>query len=269
MLKQVAEGVLVHESEFCQSNAVVVQGVAGVLLIDAGVLDSELACTAKDLADSGRAVVAGFSTHPHWDHMLWHAGLGSAPRYATNRCASTAKDRLAIGVGVIAKAVGIPEGVPLDLLGQLTGLPVGAAFIPWDGPRVRIIEHQAHAPGHAALLIEDGGILVAGDMLSDGFIPMLDLRDAADPIEDYLVALQLFEDVAGEVEVLIPGHGSVGDAAELRERIEQDRAYVLALRDGRDPTDARIGPSPKPGWEWVAGVHERQLAQLAQRGDRT
>lgn len=34
MLKQVAEGVLVHESEFIQSNSVVVQGRDGVLLID-------------------------------------------------------------------------------------------------------------------------------------------------------------------------------------------------------------------------------------------
>ena len=37
MLRQVAEGVLAHESEFLQSNAVVVQGRAGVLLIDAGI----------------------------------------------------------------------------------------------------------------------------------------------------------------------------------------------------------------------------------------
>jgi glyoxylase-like metal-dependent hydrolase (beta-lactamase superfamily II) len=43
VLRQVAEGVLIHESEFCQSNAVVVQGRAGVLLIDPGVLGSELA----------------------------------------------------------------------------------------------------------------------------------------------------------------------------------------------------------------------------------
>jgi hypothetical protein len=37
MLRRVAEGVLVHESEFCGSNAVVVQGRAGVLLIDPGI----------------------------------------------------------------------------------------------------------------------------------------------------------------------------------------------------------------------------------------
>ena len=34
---QVAEGVLIHQSELLQNNAVVVQGRAGVLLIDPGI----------------------------------------------------------------------------------------------------------------------------------------------------------------------------------------------------------------------------------------
>ena len=42
MLRQVAEGVLAHESEFIESNAVVVQGEAGVLLIDAGITGDEM-----------------------------------------------------------------------------------------------------------------------------------------------------------------------------------------------------------------------------------
>jgi glyoxylase-like metal-dependent hydrolase (beta-lactamase superfamily II) len=267
VLRQVADGVLVHESEFCQSNAVVVDGQGGVLLIDPGVHAAELSCLANDLSDSGRTVAIGFSTHPHWDHLLWHEAFGSPPRYGTAHGAATAHERLSGDVAAIAKAVGIPEDVPLDLLGGITGLPADTMQLPWDGPVVRIIEHRAHAPGHAALLIEERGVLVAGDMLSDVFIPMLDLRGAADPIDDYLAALQLFEDVAGDVDVVIPGHGSVGAADQLRERIDQDRAYVVALRDGKDSSDPRIGPAAKPGWEWVAGVHERQLAQLAQRGD--
>jgi hypothetical protein len=36
MLTRVAEGVLVHQSELLRNNAVVVQGRAGVLLIDPG-----------------------------------------------------------------------------------------------------------------------------------------------------------------------------------------------------------------------------------------
>src|SRR5262245_32109742 len=94
VLRQVAEGVLIRESEFCKTNTVVVQGRAGVLLIDPGVHDYEMADLADDLRELGQPVVVGFSTHPHWDHLLWHARLGAAPRYGTARCAATVRARL-------------------------------------------------------------------------------------------------------------------------------------------------------------------------------
>src|SRR6516164_9272242 len=137
VLRQVAEGVLIHESEFCQSNAVVVQGRAGVLLIDPGVHGYEMACLANDLSDSGQTVVAGFSTHPHWDHLLWHARLGAAPRYGTARCAAIVRDLLSDARAKARLAELIPpdiaDQVPLDLLGRITGLPAEPARIPWDG----------------------------------------------------------------------------------------------------------------------------------------
>jgi glyoxylase-like metal-dependent hydrolase (beta-lactamase superfamily II) len=273
VLRQVAEGVLIHQSEFCQSNAVVVHGRAGVLLIDPGVHGYEMAALANDLSDSGQTVVAGFSTHPHWDHLLWHASFGAAPRYGTARCAATARDWLSDGRAQAARIAelippDIAEQVPLDLLGLITGLPAEMAQIPWDGPQVRIVEHQAHAPGHAALLIEERGVLVAGDMLSDVLIPMLDLNDTADPIEDYLAALRLLEGVAGDVDVLVPGHGSIGGADQVHARIDQDRTYVHALRDAHVPSDPRVGPSATYGKDWLPGVHARQLQRLARRSER-
>ena len=215
--------------------------------------------------------MAGFSTHPHWDHLLWHAGLGAAPRYGTARCAAAARDDLS-GAGWKAR---IAEWIPPDIAGQIswdlfgliTGLPAETARIPWNGPHVRIIEHQAHAAGHAALLIEERGVLVAGDMLSDVLIPMLDLDDTADPIEDYLAALRLLEGAAGDVDVLVPGHGSIGGADQVRKRIAQDRAYVHALRAADVPGDPRLGPSAY-GKDFLPGVHARQLQQLARRRER-
>jgi glyoxylase-like metal-dependent hydrolase (beta-lactamase superfamily II) len=269
VLRRVAEGVLTHQSTFCQSNAVAVQGQAGVLLIDAGIYGSEMACFANDLSESGQTVVAGFSTHPHWDHVLWHARFGTAPRYGTARCASAIRGRLSGPHWKDSIAGMIPPDIAgqisWDLFGLITGLPAETARIPWDGPHVRIIEHQAHAPGHAALLIEERGVLLVGDMLSDSLIPMLNLN-AADPIGDYLAALQLLEGLAGDVDVLIPGHGSVGGADQVRARIEQDRAYVHVLRDAGVPSDPRVGPMAT--FDWLPGVHERQLQQLAQRRER-
>jgi glyoxylase-like metal-dependent hydrolase (beta-lactamase superfamily II) len=92
---------------------------------------------------------------------------------------------------------------------------------------------------------------------------MLDPR-TTDPVEDYLAALELLEGVAGDVRVVVPGHGSVGGADQVRARIDRDRAYVHALRDGRDPDDPRTGPAAEPGWAWVADVHAGQVERLAQ-----
>jgi glyoxylase-like metal-dependent hydrolase (beta-lactamase superfamily II) len=267
MLRQVADGVLIHESEFCQTNTVVVRGGAGVLLVDPGVRDDEMVCLANDLSGLDQEVVAGFSTHPHWDHLLWHARLGSAPRYGTARCAAAVRDRVSDDRAKAGVAALIPADivgqVPLDLLGLITGLPAGTEQIPWDGPRVRIIEHQAHAPGHAALLIEERGVLLAGDTLSDVLIPLLDLRETTDPIEDYFAALRLIEAAAAGVDVVVPGHGSTCGADWARARIEQDRAYLQALRDARALDDPRIGPSA--AYDWMPDVHERQLQNLAGR----
>ncbi|WP_326638107.1 MBL fold metallo-hydrolase [Nonomuraea fuscirosea] len=273
MLRQVAAGVLVHTSEFVQTNGVVVHGRDGVLLIDPGIQHHELACLADDLSGAGRSVVAGFATHPDWDHVLWHPRLGPAPRHGTARCAETAREQLSgpEGKALVTEHLletEIAGQVPTDLLGDITALPEGTEQVPWDGPRTRIIEHQAHAPGHAALLVEERGVLVAGDMLSDVLVPMLDLEGGADPIEDYLSALRLLEEVADDVEFVVPGHGSVGGPGQVRTRIELDRAYVRALREGREPSDPRIGPSARPGWEWVADVHEGQRRRLAVRRER-
>ncbi|UMP04728.1 MBL fold metallo-hydrolase [Amycolatopsis sp. EV170708-02-1] len=264
MLTKVAEGVLVHQSALLRNNTVVVEGEAGVLLVDPGITGDEMACLANDLAESGRAVVAGFATHPDWDHALWHSAFGDVPRYGTERCAAYLRDLRSKASWKTDFAEGLPPEiageVPFDLFGLVTALPAGSTRIPWDGHELRIIEHPAHAPGHAALVIEERGVLVAGDMLSDVLVPMFD--NTTDPIGDYLAGLRLLDEVAGEVDVVVPGHGAVGGAGQARARIDLDRAYVHAVRDGRTPEDPRIGSSAEPGWEWVADLHAGQVRSL-------
>jgi glyoxylase-like metal-dependent hydrolase (beta-lactamase superfamily II) len=268
VLRQVAESVLVHQSELLQNNAVVVHGRDGVLLVDPGIQGSEMACLANDIRELGQLVAAGFSTHPDWDHVLWHAELGEAPRYGTAHCAAFMRELLSHADWKARVAEGLPEEIaeeiPLELFGRIAGLPPETAQVPWDGPEIRIIEHPAHAQGHAALLIEGRGVLVAGDMLSDILMPFPDLG-AANPIDDYLVGLRLLEDVADDVEVVIPGHGSVCGADQVRARIDLDRAYVHALRDGQVPDDPRIGPSATFGRDWLPGVYEWQRQELARK----
>jgi glyoxylase-like metal-dependent hydrolase (beta-lactamase superfamily II) len=260
VLRQLSENVLVHQSEWFQSNAVIVRGRTGVLLVDPGIHGSELAALANELINNGDVVTVGFSTHPHWDHLLWHPQLGAATRYGTASCAATAHARVELGREMAAQTA---QDVSLDLLGAIVPLPPGTECIPWDGPRVRVIEHQAHAPGHAALLIENDRVLVAGDMLSDILMPMLDLRGQGNPVQDYLDALTRFDDIAAEADHVVPGHGSPGSGDAIRRRIDQDRAYVIALRDSRDPVDARVGPDATFGRGWLPELHSRQIRHVA------
>jgi glyoxylase-like metal-dependent hydrolase (beta-lactamase superfamily II) len=82
VLTPVADGVFVHRSELLRNLTVVVRGRAGALVVDPGITATELACLGDDLRASGQPVVAGFATHPDWDHELWAAALGDAPHSA-------------------------------------------------------------------------------------------------------------------------------------------------------------------------------------------
>ena len=179
--------------------------------------------------NSGSGSRQGSDT-PALDHLLWHELLGSAPRYGTSRCVATARLRRS---DAQAKAARLAADARLDLLGDILDVPVRDGCIAWNGPAVRILEHDGHAPGHAALLIN--GVLVAGDMVSDVEIPLLDLNGTADPIGDYLAALDMFHEIARDVRVVVPGHGAVGTADQLLNRISQDRAYLTALSLGKNP----------------------------------
>src|SRR6476660_580987 len=168
MLNQVVDGVWVRQSEWVWSNAIVVHGEGGLVLVDPGIDGSELNQLADDLDRLGIPVVAGFSTKPNWDHLLWHPRFGDAPRYATPAGAHAASGARERARKMAAESA---AGIPLQLIGLVAQLPADGGPLPGE-----IIEHQAHAVGHAAILLADRGVLLAGDMLSEVLIPLFDFR---------------------------------------------------------------------------------------------
>jgi glyoxylase-like metal-dependent hydrolase (beta-lactamase superfamily II) len=121
-----------------------------------------------------------------------------------------------------------------------------------------IIEHQAHAVGHAAILLADRGVLLAGDMLSDVLIPLFDSRQH-EQLGAYESALDRLDEAAKHVDVAVPGHGAVAKGPEVAARVAADRAYIDALRRGEEPVDARLDP------DWVSGIHQSNLEQARGR----
>lgn len=255
MLIEVADGVLVRRSEFCMSNAIVVRGTAGALVVDPGVSGSDLDELADDIDVVGRPVVAGLATHPHWDHVLWHPRLGDVPRYATATAAMATRGDLP---GMRRSTAEFAPGAPLDTLGQVIPLPTDDGAVPWDGS-IRVFEHRAHAPGHLAVLLPDAGVLLAGDMLSDVEIPLLDTK-AVDQCANYLATLQLLQHLTKDrVEVMVPGHGTVARGDDIAARISADRTYIEAIAHGVDPHDPRVGRDARYGADWLPRAHRQNV----------
>jgi glyoxylase-like metal-dependent hydrolase (beta-lactamase superfamily II) len=252
MLTQVADGVWVRQSEWVWTNSIVVRGEDGLILVDPGINGSELDQLADDLDRLGIPVVAGFSTHPHWDHLLWHPRFGDVPRYA-----SAAGARFAHETRAQQQEGAEEEGgsdIPLELLARVTPLPADGGPVPGE-----IIEHQAHAVGHAAVLLADRGVLLAGDMLSDVLIPLFDPRQD-DQVGAYETALDQLGEAIRHVDVMVPGHGAVAEGPEVAARLAADRAYIAALRRGEEPVDARLEAA-----DWLSGIHQSNLEQARGR----
>jgi glyoxylase-like metal-dependent hydrolase (beta-lactamase superfamily II) len=256
-LSEIAPGVLVATSAFELTTTTVVAGPSGgCLLIDPGVTVAELARLTADLQQLGLRPTAAWSTHPHWDHVLWSRDLGPAPRYASPAAAAVAQAELA---ELAREAEQSAPGHDASRLGRLMALD--ADVIPWDGPEARLIVHDGHAPGHGAVFLPGTGVLVAGDMCSDVEIPLLDLA-APDPLGDYRTGLERLAAVAG-VRHVVPGHGHVGDAGEFRRRLAADAAYLDALALGEPFADPRLtGASP----QWLRDAHDEQLRYVGRPG---
>ena len=252
-LREITPGVLVATAEaYTTTSTVVVGDDGGCLVIDPAVSVADLAALAADLAGAGLQVRAGFATHPHWDHVLWSRDLGDVPRYAAPGAVAAAGSWRE---EMIARVREEAPGHDLGLFGRLTPLPAGTGQVPWDGPAAQVIVHNGHAPGHGAVFLPDAGVLVAGDMLSDIEIPLLD-TDASDPLGDYRAGLGLLAAVPG-VRWLVPGHGHVATAAEFRRRLDADDRYLDLLAAG-EPFD-----DPRCTQPWLRDWHRQQLRSVA------
>lgn len=232
-LREVAPGVLMATSRrYATTSTVLVDGSGGAVVIDPNWDPDELAAIPADLADLNLRCVAGVATHEHYDHVLWHPDLGDAPRWASERTVRDLdhhRDRL------LAPLVEYLTPDLIDLAGRLRPLP--DETLPWAGPRTRLVQHEAHAPGHLALLVEESGVLVAGDMLSDVELPMPDPADAT--LDTYLSGIERLRPTVAASRLVIPGHGTAGERP--MDRWDADMRYLDDLLAGRVSDDPRIG----------------------------
>ncbi|QGH70616.1 MBL fold metallo-hydrolase [Pseudactinotalea sp. HY158] len=240
-------------SAVMRTNSVVISHGDDVIVVDPAWTTAELDRLAARLR--GRRVVCGWSTHAHHDHMLWHPGLGAGPRYATPAAA-----RLALEHQPKLQQAATAH-VSWELVPHVGRVEVyEGRTLDWDGPRVEIVTHDGHSPGHGALWLPAERVLVAGDMLSDVEIPLLAETGPA-AYREGLARLEPYVRAALEV---VPGHGgrcTSGVADSPIARWEADLAYFDAVEAGRGHDDPRLGAGP--AWLWDA--HTENLLAAGRR----
>jgi glyoxylase-like metal-dependent hydrolase (beta-lactamase superfamily II) len=239
-LVPVAPGVLVATSrrDHTTSTVAVLPATAGhgrgVLLVDPAWDPDELADLGAELSARGLVPAAALATHAHYDHLLWHSSLGGAPRFASAETARRAvEDRVELLAGLGADW----PALLADSFGRVEAVPGPA--LPWEGPDVELVVHDAHVPGHTAAWLPDLGLLVAGDMLSDIELPLPDANSPPDPLAAYRDGLERLAPYVARAAVVVPGHGA--PTTDGLARLDADRRYLDAVTRGRGVDDARLG----------------------------
>jgi len=232
---EVASNVFVMTSERYTTTSTMVRGGDRLFLVDPAWTVPELESIVAWAAAGSLRVTGAFATHAHHDHMLWHPEFGDAPRWATARSARLAVDWRS----ELTEQLG--DDFPPEWPNPLDGIrPLADATIPdpfgSDGAheQIDLVEHNGHAPGHAAVWLGERGVLLAGDMLSDIELP---LPFFPDDLPAYLDALDRLAPVVAQATVLVPGHGHPTERP--MERLDADRRYLDDVLHGRDPDDAR------------------------------
>ena len=212
-------------SRMLQTNATVLEGDDGILVVDSPYFPDELDALAAMAGD--RAPVRLAATHSHYDHLMGRLAFPDAPLHVARATAA----RLADDPDEPARDLADEDArtyvrrdrplllAPLALAEELTG--------------VEILDTPGHAPDGIAIVA--GDTVCCGDYLSDVEIPLL---SAAGSLPDYVATLERLRAPVARAGLVVPGHGGPCGPDEALARLEADLAYLRELPAG-DP-DQRL-----------------------------
>jgi glyoxylase-like metal-dependent hydrolase (beta-lactamase superfamily II) len=228
-------------------------------LIDSPVLPAELEALPTLLEQSGFAAPSGLLvTHGDWDHLL---GTLAFPGVALG-CAESTAARLHASPGEAQRGLrAFDEGLHIERprplgLGAVQALPVPGRC------GIGAFELELHpATGHTA----DGmaiwspwaKVLAVGDYLSTVEIPSL--SETGGSLTAYLATLECLRPLVGGAEHIVPGHGPVLSPRRALDVLDEDLAYLLALREGSSDVALPDGRRTRA----QRAAHRENLTRLA------
>jgi glyoxylase-like metal-dependent hydrolase (beta-lactamase superfamily II) len=200
-------------------------------VIDSPVYPDELEALAGVLEQAHFPVSGLLATHADWDHMLGRLAFPEA----SLGCGESTARRLTAEPGKAQRELRafdeehyVEDRKPLALAG-IQSLPVpGRLSLGTENREIELHPADGHTADGTVFLIPWLGVLVCGDYLSPVEIPTLSpdggSRDA------YMATLERLRELVARADTIVPGHGRPLDRAQANRILDEDVAYLEALR---------------------------------------
>lgn len=266
----VGDRVWVARYEWCDVNVCVVEGDAGLLVVDTHGSSHAAREVVADLRRlSLRPVVAVVNTHAHFDHVLGNAVFRE--EYADPPV--TAHEAAAAATATqLEELTAELRAMPPERRGahdeEILQTPVVAADRTFSsvtvidlGDRSVELVHpgRGHTDGDLVVRLEDADVLLAGDLVEESGPPAY----GADcwPLE-WPTSLDLVLQLVGPHTVVVPGHGAPVDREYVQEQRSSVGVVAETVRDLASrgvPLDGALGGAD---WPWAPEL----LGEAVRRG---
>jgi glyoxylase-like metal-dependent hydrolase (beta-lactamase superfamily II) len=218
MIQEIADRVFLFEHGTVEGKNGVVFGDRGrggiqALAIDAGIHREEGAAMADFVAREGRLPFVLAYTHGHADHVF-----GSEAFLGATVLAHRDSER-------VMRAAVESEGATQPVLAWPTQTYSADLTLEIGGRRVLLFPTPGHSPDHVSVLVEDAGVLFAGDAMVTAMVPTIHQGNGV------LYERTLRRIAELRLTLLVPGHGEVlrGESM-IRHRILEQADYLKAIR---------------------------------------
>jgi glyoxylase-like metal-dependent hydrolase (beta-lactamase superfamily II) len=224
--------LIVFISRYCQTTCTAVRAGGEGFVIDSPVYPDELEALAGVTEQAGFPVSGLLTTHADWDHLLGRLAFPDA----SLGCGESTAQRLAAEPGAAQRELRrfdeeqyVDDRRPLAL-GGIQSLPVPGRLDLGSGEPARELElHPAdgHTADGTAYFIPWLQTLVCGDYLSPVEIPWISPDGS---IDAYEATLARFKPILERAQTVVPGHGRPLQQVEALALLDEDLAYLRALR---------------------------------------
>jgi glyoxylase-like metal-dependent hydrolase (beta-lactamase superfamily II) len=219
----------------------------GKLMVDAGIAVSKPRLAPALSSISPAQVRYVINTHYHWDHTDGNAWLNEAGAIILSH--ENTQHRLRSGTRVIEWGFTFP---PVAAAGLPTVVLQRSKTIEFGGETVVLRHYGAgHTDGDVAVYFTKADVLQLGDIWWNGHYPFID-GGAGGSIDGMIRWVNACLEMATARTIIIPGHGSVGDRAQLaayRDMLVNVRRNVARLKKQGKTLAETIAAKPTAAYD--------------------